>query len=48
VKPVALESLLKIIQIIVKYDFPISDICYAKSVLQYKNVNLDEFYSDLY
>jgi hypothetical protein len=31
-----------------KYDFPNSNVCYAKSILQYKNANLDESFSDLY
>jgi len=31
-----------------KYNFFNSDVYYAKSVMQYKNTNLDESYFDLY
>jgi len=31
-----------------KYGFPNLDVCYAKRVLKYKNINMDESYSDLY
>jgi hypothetical protein len=40
------ESLFKMIQFIVKYDFPNSDVYYAKFVLQYENTNLSESYPD--
>ena len=29
-----------------KYDFPNSDVYYAKIILQYENANLDESYSN--
>jgi hypothetical protein len=41
-----LESYLKTLQIIMKYNFPNSDVHYAKIVPQDKNANLDESYSD--
>jgi hypothetical protein len=43
----SLESYLKIIQIIVKYDFPNSDRRNAKITPQDRNTILDESYSDL-
>jgi hypothetical protein len=46
--PVALEISFKILQIMLKYDFPISDSRYAKISPQEKEANLDKSYSDLY
>jgi uncharacterized membrane protein len=42
----AVESSFKIIQFIVKYDFPNSEVYFVKIVPQYKNVNLSESYPD--
>jgi uncharacterized membrane protein len=42
----AVESSFKIIQFIVKYDFPNSEVFFVKIVPQYKNVNLSESYPD--
>jgi hypothetical protein len=40
------ESSLKRLQFIVKYDFPNSDVYYIKIVPQYENTNLSEPYPD--
>jgi hypothetical protein len=42
----AVESSFKMIQFIVDYDFPNSDIYFVKIVPQYENANLSESYPD--
>jgi hypothetical protein len=42
----AVESSFKIIQFIVKYDFPNSDVYFVKIIPQYENTNLSESYPD--
>jgi hypothetical protein len=42
----AVESSFKIIQVIVKYNFPNSEVYFVKIVPQYKNTNLSESYPD--
>jgi hypothetical protein len=42
----AVESSFKMIQFIVKYDFPNLDIYFVKIIPQYENVNLSESYLD--
>ena len=42
----AVDSQFKMVQFIVKQDFPNSDVYNAKIVLQYENANLSESYPD--
>jgi hypothetical protein len=42
----AIEIYFKRLQFIVKYDFPNSDVYYAKIILQYENTNLSESLPD--
>jgi hypothetical protein len=42
----AVESSFKMLQFIVKYDFPNSDVYSVKIVPQYENANLSESYPD--
>ena len=42
----AVKSSFKMLQFIVKSDFPNSDVYYAKIIPQYENANLSESYPD--